>query len=325
MGYANAGAAQRVLAAGAVVVLLTVWRAWAAAADHRDTGGAGNPPVWTPRELLFIYQGFNHHVLLRRVLRDKVRSISCSNWAPARDLKVIATGCSSPRGTGSVPPVSGSRMNVLQPACRQRTRPAGNAIGGRRTGKMLDLTPPARRGSSAAGECELIEQVKQSNFLPLFATRNVRVQARNCVPHQLCRIRGRLGCERRCWFPDPKSGKACPDRGGEVRASGLDGPPRSEGASLERKAPAARFLVLDDVRARRKQQVARWPHRPVGTRHSIAQPSANRPFVDVIWARNQSLKAPMSGGCDDEIAEIRQETAPWRQKHRPHAATVRDC
>jgi hypothetical protein len=36
---------------------------------------------------------------------------------------------------------------------------------------------------SEAGECELVEQVKQK-VLPLFTTRNVDLR-NNCVPHQL--------------------------------------------------------------------------------------------------------------------------------------------
>jgi hypothetical protein len=47
--------------------------------------------------------------------------------------------------------------------------------------KAVDLTPE-RDTVSAGGDCELVEQLKQS-ILPLFATRNVEYSS-NCVPHQ---------------------------------------------------------------------------------------------------------------------------------------------
>jgi hypothetical protein len=199
MGYANAGAgaAQRVLAAGVVAVLLTA-TGWAAAAAA-DTGAqaARESAVWTPRELLFIYQGFTTRYSCDG-LRDKVRSILLELGA-REDLKVTATGCSSPGGPDPSPGVR-IKMNVLQPAADKNATAGTQSVPSH--WKMLDLTPQ-RDAVSAAGECELIEQVKQS-ILPLFATRNVEYSS-NCLPHQLQIGATRLRAE--VLVPDPKSGK----------------------------------------------------------------------------------------------------------------------
>ena len=199
MGYANAGAgaAQRVLAAGVVAVLLTA-TGWAAAAAA-DTGAqaARESAVWTPRELLFIYQGFTTRYSCDG-LRDKVRSILLELGA-REDLKVTATGCSSPGGPDPSPGVR-IKMNVLQPVADKNATAGTQSVPSH--WKMLDLTPQ-RDAVSAAGECELIEQVKQS-ILPLFATRNVEYSS-NCLPHQLQIGATRLRAE--VLVPDPKSGK----------------------------------------------------------------------------------------------------------------------
>ena len=199
MRYANAGAgaAQRVLAAGVVAVLLTA-TGWAAAAAA-DTGAqaARESAVWTPRELLFIYQGFTTRYSCDG-LRDKVRSILLELGA-REDLKVTATGCSSPGGPDPSPGVR-IKMNVLQPVADKNATAGTQSVPSH--WKMLDLTPQ-RDAVSAAGECELIEQVKQS-ILPLFATRNVEYSS-NCLPHQL-----QIGATRlraQVLVPDPKSGK----------------------------------------------------------------------------------------------------------------------
>ena len=42
---------------------------------------------------------------------------------------------------------------------------------------------PSNAGFEEQGNCELIEQFKQT-FLPLFTTRHIRYGS-NCVPHQL--------------------------------------------------------------------------------------------------------------------------------------------
>src|SRR6266481_6380894 len=177
MRYANAGAAQRVLAAGAVVALLTVTGWAAAAAADTGTQAARESAVWTPRELLFIYQGFTTRYSCDG-LRDKVRSILLELGA-REDLKVTETPCSE---LGRPDPFPGVRIkiNVLQPATDKSATAGTQSVPAH--WKRIDLTPD-RDAISAAGECELVEQVKQS-ILPLFATRNVQYSS-NCLPHQL--------------------------------------------------------------------------------------------------------------------------------------------
>jgi hypothetical protein len=199
MRYANAGAgaAQRVLAVGVVAVLLTV-TGWAAAAEaDTDAQAARESAVWTPKELTFMYQGFTTTYSCEG-LRDKVRSILLELGA-REDLKVTETGCSSLGGPDPFPGVR-IKMNVLQPAADKNATAATQSVPSH--WKMVDLTPQ-RDALSAAGECELIEQVKQS-ILPLFATRNVEYSS-NCLPHQLQIGATRLRAE--VLVPDQKSGK----------------------------------------------------------------------------------------------------------------------
>lgn len=198
MRYANAGAgaAQRVLAAGAVAVLLTV-TGWAAAAETGVQAARGETAVWTPKELLFIYQGFTTRYSCDG-LRDKVRSILLELGA-REDLKITETPCSE---LGRPDPFPGVRikMNVLQPAGDNSAAAGTQSVPAH--WKRIDLTPE-RDAVSAAGDCELIEQVKQS-ILPLFATRSVEYSS-NCLPHQLQIGATRLRAE--VLVRDQKSGK----------------------------------------------------------------------------------------------------------------------
>ncbi len=91
-------------------------------------------------------------------------------------------------------------MNVLQAAGEQSAAAGTQSVPSH--WKRVDLTPE-RDAVSAAGECELIEQVKQS-VLPLFATRNVEYSS-SCLPHQLQIGATRLRAE--VLVPDQKSGK----------------------------------------------------------------------------------------------------------------------
>jgi hypothetical protein len=180
----------------AVLLTATGWAAAAAAAADTGAQAARESAVWTPKELLFIYQGFTTRYSCDG-LRDKVRSILLELGA-REDLKVTETGCSS---LGGPDPFSGVRikMNVLQPAAGKNTTAGTQSVPSH--WKMVDLTPQ-RDAVSAAGECELIEQVKQS-ILPLFATRNVEYSS-NCLPHQLQIGATRLRAE--VLVPDQKSG-----------------------------------------------------------------------------------------------------------------------
>jgi hypothetical protein len=71
-------------------------------------------------------------------------------------------------------------MQVLTPA-----DDAGAAAGGKSVPahwKLVDLTAK-RDPLDVAGDCELIEQIKQQ-ILPLFTTRNIEYQS-TCIPNQL--------------------------------------------------------------------------------------------------------------------------------------------
>jgi hypothetical protein len=92
-------------------------------------------------------------------------------------------------------------MNVLQPAADESATAGTQSVPAH--WKRVDLTPD-RDAVSAAGECELIEQVRQS-ILPLFATRNVEYSS-NCVPHQLQNGAARLRAE--VLVPDPKNARS---------------------------------------------------------------------------------------------------------------------
>src|SRR6202165_980949 len=120
MRFSNprAGSALRVVAAGAVAVLLTA-TGWAAADEAGAAATHGESAVWTPKELTFAYQGFTTKYSCDG-LRDKVRSILLKLGA-REDLQVNASPCSSLGGPDPFPGVR-IKMNVLQtPAYKSST------------------------------------------------------------------------------------------------------------------------------------------------------------------------------------------------------------
>jgi len=198
MRFSNQGAgnAVRVVPAAAVAVLLTV-TGWAAGDETEAAAARGESAVWTPKELNFVYQGFTATYSCDG-LRDKVRSILLELGA-RQDLQVRESACSS---LGRPDPFPGVRikMNVLQPAADKSATAGTQSVPAH--WKAVDLTPD-RDAVSAAGDCELVEQVKQS-ILPLFTTRNVQYSS-NCVPHQLQIGATRLRAE--VLVPDQKNAK----------------------------------------------------------------------------------------------------------------------
>jgi len=197
MRFSNPGAGipLSVVATGAVAVLLTV-TAWAAPVETGAPVARAESAVWTPRELSFVYQGFTTTYSCDG-LRDKVRSVLLKLGA-REDLQVSESPCSS---LGRPEPFPGVRikMNVLQPGA-DRTATAGTQSVPAHW-KTVDLTPE-HDAVSAAGDCELVEQVKQ-RILPLFATRNVEYSS-NCVPHQL---QGATRLRADVLVPDQKNAK----------------------------------------------------------------------------------------------------------------------
>jgi hypothetical protein len=192
----GAGIAPGGVAAGAVAVLLTA-TGWAAADEAGAAAAHGESAVWTPKELTFVYQGFTTRYSCDG-LRDKVRSILLELGA-REDLRVTETPCSE---LGRPDPFPGVRIktNVLQPD-GDKSATAGTQLVPAHW-KRVDLTPD-RDAVSAAGECELIEQVKQS-ILPLFATRNVEYTS-SCLPFQLQIGATRLRAE--VLVPDQRNAK----------------------------------------------------------------------------------------------------------------------
>ncbi len=163
-----------VAAVAAVSWCAPVW----AAATENDQAANEQPAVWTPKELQFTYQGFTTHYTCDG-LRDKVKSMLLQLGARKEDLKVYETPCAGDPNRPTPFPGVRIKMNVLQPATDEKS---GDAQTVPARWQKVDLLK-GEVGINAAGECELLEQVKQK-ILPLFATRNIDLQA-TCVPHQL--------------------------------------------------------------------------------------------------------------------------------------------
>lgn len=172
--------------AATVAVLSAVLSAPVSAATSGEEAAAGPvSAVWTPKELRFVYLGFTSKFSCDGLV-DRMRSVLLLLGA-RKDLQVTPWGCSSPFGRPDPFPGVMIRMNVLEPA--------GNAQDGAKGGnaaatpvpahwKMINVnTALAKDPLWQAGQCELLEQIKQS-VLPKFSTRNVHYQS-TCLPNQL--------------------------------------------------------------------------------------------------------------------------------------------
>jgi hypothetical protein len=147
----------------------------AAWADRTD---GGQSAVWTPKEFKFIYQGFTTKYSCDG-LHGKMRKILLEFGARKEDLKITDWGCSARSGVPDPFPGVSVKMSVLVPADAAASAGAP-AVPSHWKALTLKLD---NSSLSEAGECELVEQVKQK-VLPLFTTRNVDLQ-NNCIPHQL--------------------------------------------------------------------------------------------------------------------------------------------
>jgi hypothetical protein len=151
----------------------------AAAADVAATDVAGaQAATWTPKELSFTYQGFTTRYSCSG-LREKVRSTLLALGARRKDLAVNESGCSSLNGGPDPFPGVRIKMQVLTPVAAA-AKPDANTVAAH--WKTVDLRLD-RDALSESGDCELLEQIKQS-ILPLFTTRNIKYSS-TCVPHQL--------------------------------------------------------------------------------------------------------------------------------------------
>lgn len=164
----------RIAAVLATLAGLGAPAAWAAAPDADNAQLA----AWTPKELRFVYQGFTTRYSCDG-LREKVRSALLALGA-RKDLTVHEGACASPPGRTDPFPGVNIKMQVLTPLTA--TAPAPDATAVAAHWKTVDLRLN-RDALSESGDCELIEQIKQS-ILPLFTTRHVEYSS-NCVPHQL--------------------------------------------------------------------------------------------------------------------------------------------
>jgi hypothetical protein len=178
-----------VLAVGAASLLASP-AVWAQA----GTGAARSTPQavsaqWTPKELRFVYQGFTTHYSCDG-LRDKVRRALLDLGARS-DLTVRQSGCSGAAGRPDPFPAVRIKMQVLKASDPAVAPPADQQPVAAHWQKIdLKLN---RDALAESGDCELLEQIKQS-LLPLFAARNVEYSS-NCVPHQLSPGGTRLSAE----------------------------------------------------------------------------------------------------------------------------------
>ena len=147
-------------------------------ATWADTTDGGQSAVWAQKEFKFIYQGFTTKYSCDG-LHDKMRRILLEFGARKQDLKIGEWGCSGRSGVPDPFPGVIVKMSVLVPA-DVTAAPGAQALPSHWRAVQLKLD---NSSLSEAGECELIEQVKQQ-VLPLFTTRNVDLKS-TCVPHQL--------------------------------------------------------------------------------------------------------------------------------------------
>jgi hypothetical protein len=178
MRFKNPGerSVPRQVAGLAAVAVLAGASAWATTQSEPSAGSGRESAVWAPKELNFVYQAFTTNYSCDG-LQDKMKKILLKLGA-RDDIQVRGWGCTQLTGPD---PFAGVRirMNVLQPAGKQ----GGPAVPAH--WKMVDLLadPDDRDPVDAAGDCELVEQIKQK-VLPLFATRHVDYSS-TCERHHL--------------------------------------------------------------------------------------------------------------------------------------------
>ena len=166
--------------AAAAAALLTLFPGGAAFADTPAASEPVQPSVWTPKKLRFVYSGFTTTYSCDG-LREKMRSVLLKLGARKDDLVVNESACAAGPGRPTTFPTVEIKMQVLKPA--PAPPPGANAPPAVAAHwRLVDLTN-YRDPLDAAGDCELIEQIKL-RILPLFTTRNVEFRS-NCVPNQL--------------------------------------------------------------------------------------------------------------------------------------------
>lgn len=162
----------RLAAAAAALGLLASIPTLAAAQDDVSA-------VWVPKHIQFVYQGFTTHYSCDG-LQDRIRSML--EKLGAHDLKVRQFGCVRVSGPTLFPGVQVD-MRVLVPESSADAAKSKDASPATQAQWSNVVLMPENASYDDQGECELIEQFKR-DFLPLFATRNVKYSS-TCVPHQL--------------------------------------------------------------------------------------------------------------------------------------------
>ena len=177
------------LLASATLALAATSASSAARAVEAAAGGGEAPATvpahWVEKKLRFAYMGFTTRYSCQG-LREKVRDVLLQLGARASDLSVREIGCTSGPGRPDPAPSVGGTFYVLEPASGSTGQPVEAAW------QHVNVSV-GRMGLDTAGQCELVEQVKQ-RILPLFTTRNVAFQQR-CIPHRLTPAGSSLSAE----------------------------------------------------------------------------------------------------------------------------------
>jgi hypothetical protein len=166
----------RTAAAAALLAVLATLVSGPALADTPDQAG-GTTAVWTPKTLRFTYMGFTSRYSCDG-LRDKIRS-TLLKFGARSDLNVRSTACADLGRPTPFPGVT-ININVLVPADAKSAQAKTSTVPAH--WQLVDLGA-SRDPLDVAGDCELIEQIKQ-RILGLFSTRNIDYHS-TCIPNQL--------------------------------------------------------------------------------------------------------------------------------------------
>ncbi|HLQ12140.1 MAG TPA: hypothetical protein VK130_02685 [Steroidobacteraceae bacterium] len=149
-----------------------------AAAAQGATAGADTGTTaaeWHPQQMTFNYSGFTTLYSCDGI-EDKVRNILLA-FGARKDLKVRATGCDEGASRPSRFAFVRAEFNTLAPA----TDPAATAAVKSAWAKVQ--IAPHRPDFMGAGECELVEQMKDM-LQKGFTLRNAEFRTA-CIPHQV--------------------------------------------------------------------------------------------------------------------------------------------
>lgn len=144
-------------------------------AGEAGEASAAVPAHWVERKFTFVYQGFTTRYSCQG-LQAKVREVLLQLGARPSDLSVRQRGCTTGFSRPDPAPSVGGTFYVLEPASGSAEQPVDAAW------QRVNVSV-GQPGLDTAGQCELVEQVKQ-RILPLFSTRNVTFEQR-CTPHRL--------------------------------------------------------------------------------------------------------------------------------------------